>query len=362
MNVISLTAKNTYILLFAVLANLQVFSQGVIIPPIEIEIKTDAEGDQCIRMGNEMNTATIAYEHHVPEGFEFFFPTGLIESHNFIGIKVSDQIDEDAVFIMNNGAMIIGTTDPCLKIFDDNVDLYVESEAINENGSGFWTTTSDQRLKTNIKSLSANINDFKKLNFYNFEYKKSGIQRNGIMAQEMQKVLPQSVGSFWEPDGTEYLTFNPNDLFYWGLSVTQELVKNNEILMQENEDLKSEVETLKEQMQMVFGLLEQENNSGENIEGLLNLNNAKLFQNRPNPLHESTKIEYILPNDFRQAYISIHSLNGQLIANVELHDEGDVKGQIQFDPAEYQLRAGTYYYTLFVDGAKIDSKKMVFIE
>lgn len=341
------------------------------IPPIEAQIKSDEHGDQCIVMGNDMNTATIAYEHHVPELPMTLWGTGFLENHNFITIKVSDDPDRNAMYIMNNGAAIIGTTDPCLKLYDDDTDLVVESDAVRDDGSSFWTTTSDEQLKTNIKSLSANVNDFKKLNFYNYEYKKTGIQRNGIMAQEMEKVMPQSVGKYWEADGTERLTFNPHDLFYWGLKVTQELAEKEaelsekvEELSQENEELKSELDNIKDQMQTILDLLEQNNNNsgnGENIGNLRNSSNARLFQNRPNPLHKSTKIEYILPNDFRQAYISIHSLSGQLIANVELHDE-EGKGQIQFDPSEYQLRAGTYYYTLFVDGAKVDSKKMVFIE
>ncbi|CQF39815.1 Uncharacterised protein [Salmonella enterica subsp. enterica serovar Typhimurium str. DT104] len=67
-----------------------------------------------------------------------------------------------------------------------------------------WTSTSDQRLKTNIELITGSLDKLKKLNGYTYD-KKSSLSEDpenyfvtheaGLIAQEVQKVLPEAVVS-----------------------------------------------------------------------------------------------------------------------------------------------------------------------
>jgi hypothetical protein len=80
-----------------------------------------------------------------------------------------------------------------------------------------------------------------------------------------------------------------------------------------------------------------------------------LYQNIPNPFNGTTSIKYFVPTNHRQAAIVFSNTAGQVIDNVNLETLGDQELYFNSD----SLSAGIYYYTLFVDGRKIDTKKMI---
>ena len=81
---------------------------------------------------------------------------------------------------------------------------------------------------------------------------------------------------------------------------------------------------------------------------------ATLSQNVPNPFTGNTSIAYYVPETAQQAHIKIANANGTslFMADVRLG-----KGVLDVDAS--QLSAGTYSYTLIVDGKVIDTKLMV---
>ena len=85
---------------------------------------------------------------------------------------------------------------------------------------------------------------------------------------------------------------------------------------------------------------------------------AGLGQNIPNPFTNSTLISYYLPTGSRNAKISIHDLQGRMIKVYELVGEGF--GQIEFSNTE--IGAGTYLYSLDLDGKLIDTRRMVLVK
>ncbi len=83
--------------------------------------------------------------------------------------------------------------------------------------------------------------------------------------------------------------------------------------------------------------------------------NARLFQNIPNPFENSTNIQYFIPLSYSNANIVISTTLGQILDNFQITKFGE--GSINVDKG--RMAAAIYYYTLFVDGKKIDTKRMI---
>ena len=85
---------------------------------------------------------------------------------------------------------------------------------------------------------------------------------------------------------------------------------------------------------------------------------AKLEQNIPNPFNRNTIINYFLPQAVNKAMMQVVTIDGKIIKAVPLTAKGN--GQLIIKAGE--LAAGTYQYSLIVDGNLIDSKKMVLMK
>jgi hypothetical protein len=79
-----------------------------------------------------------------------------------------------------------------------------------------------------------------------------------------------------------------------------------------------------------------------------------LLQNSPNPFTNSTTIKYYLPASSQTAVLVIKDLNGKGFKTYNLASK---IGEVVINGGE--LPAGTYFYSLIVDGKTVDTKKMV---
>lgn len=84
-------------------------------------------------------------------------------------------------------------------------------------------------------------------------------------------------------------------------------------------------------------------------------NNSILYQNIPNPFNGTTSIKYYIPYNKNNGAIVFSNNSGQIIDSIKLENFGE---QELFFNSEF-LASGIYYYTLFVDDKKVDSKKMI---
>jgi hypothetical protein len=82
-----------------------------------------------------------------------------------------------------------------------------------------------------------------------------------------------------------------------------------------------------------------------------------LGQNIPNPFDGSTLISYYLPQGIAQATLNVSSRNGSQVASFQLNEPGF--GQVRLDGSA--LPAGTYAYSLFVEGRLVQTKQMVIV-
>ncbi|TCP22172.1 uncharacterized protein YjbI with pentapeptide repeats [Tenacibaculum skagerrakense] len=84
-------------------------------------------------------------------------------------------------------------------------------------------------------------------------------------------------------------------------------------------------------------------------------NQPILYQNIPNPFNGTTSIKYYVPETMDKAAIVFSNTSGQVIDTVHLNKLGEQ--EIYFNSSS--LPVGVYYYTLYIRGHKVDTKKMV---
>ncbi len=142
------------------------------------------------------------------------------------------QIGQDT-----NDYYIVGTTTH--KWFlDGNEDMRLENDGdlhVDGNVVAFSTTTSDERLKKDIVKIDNALDKVSQLNGYTFEYLNDGKKSAGIIAQEVEKVMPSAVSEMKLPlksdDDQEYKVVQYDQL--------------HGLLIEAIKELKAEIETLK---------------------------------------------------------------------------------------------------------------------
>jgi len=102
--------------------------------------------------------------------------------------------------------------------------------------------------------------------------------------------------------------------------------------------------------------------SGTGIDDQLSIVNYQLEQNYPNPFNPITKINYkIAVTNYKLAEIIVYNMTGQQVWSSQLTDHSSqLTGSILFDGSKFN--SGIYYYSLIIDGKKIDTKAMVLIK
>jgi len=112
----------------------------------------------------------------------------------------------------------------------DGGDLHVDGNII-----GYSTTISDQRLKGNINKIDNALDKLMQINGYTFTYNHDGKQSAGVIAQEVENIMPSAVQStnlvFNEDNNVEFKTVQYDQL--------------HGLLIEAIKELKAELEELK---------------------------------------------------------------------------------------------------------------------
>lgn len=238
-----------------------------------------------------------------------------------------------------NGATVntnvgVGTTNPAYQ-------FHVNGKAAKPGG-GDWIAASDKRLKTNIRDFEDGIEILKQVHPVKFYYNgKAGLPVNkeyvGIIAQEMQLLAPYTIGEFIVNDingkSETYLDYDGTALTFILVNAVKQQHERLELLENELNELKQ-----------ILAHLQPDISSSPN----------KLWQNIPNPSHNSTTIRYSIDPNAATAFIRIFSSSGQEIRNYNL--SGRSQGELNMSVTN--LSPGMYVYSLFVDNKKVDSKKL----
>jgi hypothetical protein len=126
------------------------------------------------------------------------------------------------------------------------------------------------------------------------------------------------------------------------------LIKSVQELSKKNDDKDEKINDLQKQIDELKSLIVANNQVSSATNQQLNspVSFARLEQNQPNPTSSSTTIKYFIPGQILNALIKITNTNGQVIRSVNLSSK--TNGQITIPTND--LMAGTYFYSLIVDG------------
>jgi hypothetical protein len=224
---------------------------------------------------------------------------------------------------------------------------------------------SARQLKHNIAELNGAMALISKLQPKEYEYKQEGSyglmnlpkgKRYGLIAEEVEEVLPTLIKAtefdrhFAQGGDSETNTGEQasEKIDFKAVNYTELIpimIKGMQEQQVENETLKDRVAKLEE---LILAL---KNGSTSPV----TITSAYLNQNTPNPVSGSTTIRYHIPEQSTSARLTLTNAKGQVIKTINLNNRG--AGQLSL--ATSSMAAGTYHYTLYVDGRQADTKRFV---
>lgn len=238
-------------------SNSSTISLGFGINNVE-KMRISAGGDVGIRTTNlttiSSAVATLSLGSTVATtsgGIAFQVSGGVVKAYNYVagGYLYSQTVagigqiffgaGSERMRIHNTtGRIGIGVTNPSFQ-------LQLSTNSAAKPTSNVWTVTSDSRVKENIRDYTTGLEAILKIEPKLYDYNgKAGFEKTknniGIIAQDMQKVMPETVNAYNtklnedDAEDTELLSFD-------GHAVTFALI--NAV-----KDLKAEIEELKKQI------------------------------------------------------------------------------------------------------------------
>ena len=235
-----------------------------------------------------------------------------------------------------------------------------------------YDVVSDERLKKDVQGLQDVLAKVQKVEGVSYALKedtaavqdqsnskqantRTGKARNpvyyGFLAQNIQQIFPELVT---EDEGM--LAVNYQGMIPVLVEAIKELSLQKDShhqlqaqldqLTLENAALKEEITSIKE----ALGLSNPSSPKGADIPA-----DSLLEQNRPNPFDQATTIGYQAPAQAQQVSLLITNLQGSVVLRLD----NLALGAGQVEVAAGSLPAGTYVYTLVVDGRPLASQKMM---
>ncbi len=236
--------------------------------------------------------------------------------------------------------------------------------------NGTVTTPSDRALKEDIRDMpdKVMVDKLMKLKTHTYLYKQEEINglpkglQYGFVAQELEKVFPEMVkevvqGSYKEVENEDgSLTIEEDrEKAYKSINylamipILTKAVQEQQTMLQAYED---ELLTLRE---MLTELKKAGVSLPNDSDAIIN----SLEQNFPNPSNTSSEIRYVLKSSSQEgAAIVVYDFNGQ----EKLRFDNLKSGKQSITIPANSLKPGVYVYTMMVNGASFDVKRMIISE
>ncbi|MEL6631839.1 MAG: tail fiber domain-containing protein [Bacteroidota bacterium] len=244
--------------------------------------------------------------------------------------------------------------------------IYGSANAIG----GMWMA-SDRKLKRNIKPIRNAIETVQQLAgvTYNYntevrpELRLSNELQYGFVAQEVEKILPELVRPAIDPYGEEddFVVMNYDGIIpvlTEAIKEQQEIIDEQQVIIEEqdirNDKQQAVIDQLLNRLQEIEYQLGIQNDEPSNQTPAGPFGEVKLNQNRPNPADGNTIIEYTIPTEIAQAQLVIFDITGAIVNRFDVQPGF---GSVEIQAGE--LAAGTYLYSIEVEGQSVARRKMV---
>jgi hypothetical protein len=213
---------------------------------------------------------------------------------------------------------------------------------------------SDGLLKENVETISSPLSKVQNLRgvTYNFKQETANanamigtvlpseapVKRFGLIAQEVEQVIPEVVRT--ADNGIKSVSYSS----LIGLLIEAIKEQNQKITQLEDQLDKCCQKAGADVLNRTTGNPNAEINKPET--------SSWLAQNKPNPFNKETIIEYNVVQEGK-ASILVFDMNGKLLK---------IPGKGNITISGNDFRAGMYYYSLVVNDAEVDTKKMILTE
>ncbi len=274
------------------------------------------------------------------------------EAHRFTGVNIEDpfatfQVNHDKYFGSDRNGLNIRNdyskddwTFHTSKYGD--LQLYYETYfrgQFNER-TGYYSSASDVRFKENIQDLEegqmANIMQLNPTTYELNDVDDSETRRvYGLIAQELQQVYPDIVENTGAGPEEDRLAVSYTELI--------------PILIKGMQEQQEQIAALQAQVKELQGNLDDDNTTIHSFKGV------DLRQNAPNPADGWTTIEYNISREFNNGVLQITDVTGKVVDNINLGNQANGNVQLETD----NLPAGTYNYSIILDGQLTGTKRMV---
>jgi Chaperone of endosialidase len=291
--------------------------------------------------------------------------------HTIVGVHGTADADDNCVYrAIGVYGELLGTDSICNP---NSWAGYFQGDVFT---TGLYQS-SDESLKTNVMDLSEATSTLmslqpKKYQFNTDQFPQMNLpqgEQMGFVAQDLANVLPSLVRSnstIPELDSlgnviTEevpFLCVNYTGLIPLVVAACQE----QQVTIQ---NLQTQLTQLQEQLSACCSASDAQQ-TFQNMDGnesmtqrssirLSNIASIVLDQNIPNPMEETTVINFRIDEVFNQAEIIFYNASGRKINSHFIQNGGEGSLTVFAD----DLSSGVYTYALIVDGVVIDTKKMV---
>ncbi len=298
------------------------------------QLKVDSNGNTTVKYGNfSPGNDAILYlgdtNHYIKSVHGWGVKIGTAGSPDVLRIKqyaIKVGIGRDPLYTLDvNGTIRANTT------------LY----------------SSDKRFKRNIESIENPIRKIKQIEGVSYRFIKednasekdneqSDKNKNfGFIAQDFQIIYPELVYE----DSLGYLSIDYVSM----IPVLIEAIKEQQKTI---ENLTAQIETIENDCcnnNLKSGTIDRDNGLSADE------NQAKLYQNTPNPFNNQTTIRFNIPKTVQSAQLYICNMTGTLLKTITINQRGT--GQEIISANEFN--AGMYLYSLVTDGKIVDTKQML---
>jgi hypothetical protein len=240
------------------------------------------------------------------------------------------------------------------------------------HGDNSWSSISDSTKKERIiivngENILEKISKFK-LSTWNYRGQDPAKFRHyGPMAQDFHNAFGKdAVGTIGNDTlinqqdflGVSFIAIQALEKRTETIKTQQEQIDSlrsaNSLLQQQLNDVKTEISKIENAMSQCC------NSQLSTVNGQQSASNsqqsfASLQQNIPNPFNNTSSISYYIPPGFHSAQLIITAVDGKVLRTYNISSKGFGQQIISAN----ELAAGTYQYSLLIDGKLIDTKKMI---